>query len=267
MARETAQPPLAPAGVSPYIWSRMAKTQRPPSEAPAGSRIYAVGDIHGRADLLEALLAQIADDAARQPDTAKRLIYLGDYVDRGPASSAVIDMVLRDRPTGFEVVPLMGNHEEMMLRFLEDLAIGRTWMMNGGDETLRSYGVDPPSMFAGTPVLRHAQQQFAERLAASHKSFLESLAVSHTEGDYLFVHAGVRPGVPLDRQRTEDLLWIRNEFLESDSDFGKVVVHGHSITLDPEFRANRIGIDTGAYRSNQLTCLVLEGTERQLLTT
>ena len=245
----------------------MARTPPPPSAAPAGSRLYVVGDIHGRADLLESLLEQIAADGARHPDAAKRLIYLGDYVDRGPASSAVIDMVLNDGPPDFEVVPLMGNHEEMMLRFLEDLAVGRTWMMNGGDETLRSYGVEPPSMFAGTALFRHAQQQFAERLPAAHKAFLETLAVSHTEGDYLFVHAGVRPGVALDKQRTEDLLWIRDEFLESTRDFGKVVVHGHSITLDPVFRPNRIGIDTGAYRSNQLTCLVLEGAERMLLST
>lgn len=244
----------------------MAKTPRPPS-AVAGSRLYAVGDIHGRADLLEALLAQIAEDAAAHAEAAKRLIFLGDYVDRGPDSSAVIDRVMHDGPAGLEVTPLMGNHEEMMLRFLEDLAVGRTWMMNGGDATLRSYGVEPPSMFAGTALFRQAQQQFAEHLPASHRSFLEGLAVTHSEGDYFFVHAGVRPGVALEKQRTEDLLWIRDEFLESDRDFGKVVVHGHSITLDPEFRPNRIGIDTGAYRSGQLTCLVLEGTERTLLTT
>ena len=245
----------------------MAEAHRPASAAPAGSRLYAVGDIHGRADLLESLIEQIAADAARYPDTAKRLIFLGDYVDRGPASSAVIDLVLHDTPPGIEVVPLMGNHEEMMLRFLADIAVGRTWMMNGGDATLRSYGVEPPSMFSGAPALHRAQQHFAERLPARHLSFLEGLAISHTEGDYLFVHAGVRPGVPLDRQRTEDLLWIRDEFLDSDRDFGKIVVHGHSISLDPEFRSNRIGIDTGAYRSGQLTCLVLEGTGRRLLTT
>jgi calcineurin-like phosphoesterase family protein len=245
----------------------MTRTPPPPSAAPAGSRLYAVGDIHGRADLLEALLEQIGADAAHHPNAAKRLIYLGDYVDRGPASSAVIDMVIHDHPLGFEVVPLMGNHEEMMLRFLEEIAVGRTWMMNGGDATLSSYGVEPPGMFAGTAPFRHAQQQFAERLPAGHKTFLETLAVSHTEGDYLFVHAGMRPGVALDKQRTEDLLWIRDEFLDSDHDFGKVVVHGHSISLDPEFRPNRIGIDTGAYRSNRLTCLVLDGTERSLLTT
>jgi serine/threonine protein phosphatase 1 len=245
----------------------MAQTPQHPPAVPAGSRIYAVGDIHGRADLLGTLLQAIEADAGCHPDAAKRLIYLGDYVDRGPASSAVIDLALDQRPPGVEVVPLMGNHEEMMLRFLEDIAVGRTWMMNGGDATLTSYGVEPPSMFAGTALLRHAQQQFAERLPARHRAFLESLALSHTEGDYLFVHAGVRPGVALDRQRTEDLLWIRDEFLDSTRDFGKVVVHGHSISFDPEFRANRIGIDTGAYRSGQLTCLVLDGTAQQLLTT
>ena len=245
----------------------MAQAHRPQSAAPAGSRLYAVGDIHGRADLLESLLGQIAADAAGHPGAAKRLIFLGDYVDRGPASSAVIDLVLRDGPPGIELVPLMGNHEEMMLRFLEDIAVGRTWMMNGGDATLRSYGVEPPGLFAGSASMRQAQRQLAERLPAGHRSFLEGLAISHTEGDYLFVHAGVRPGVALDRQLSEDLLWIRDEFLESDGDFGKLVVHGHSISRAPEFRPNRIGIDTGAYRSGRLTCLVLEGTERKLLTT
>ena len=245
----------------------MAPPHRPSSAAPAGSRLYAVGDIHGRADLLASLLEQIAADAARHPGAAKRLIFLGDYVDRGPASRAVIDLVLRDAPPGLETVPLMGNHEEMMLRFLEDIAVGRTWMMNGGDATLRSYGVDPPTMFSGTSRLQEAQQDFAARLPARHRSFLEGLAISHTEGDYLFVHAGVRPGVALERQHPQDLLWIRDEFLGSDRDFGKLVVHGHSISRAPEFRPNRIGIDTGAYRSGQLTCLVLEGTERRLLTT
>ncbi len=245
----------------------MASLSRPAAAAPAGSRLYAVGDVHGRADLLEALLGEIAADGARHPAAEKRLIYLGDYVDRGPDSSAVIDLVLRVAPRGFSVVPLMGNHEEMMLRFLDDIAVGRTWMMNGGDATLRSYGVEAPGMFSGTAAFRQAQQRFAERLPARHRSFLEALGVMRVEGDYLFVHAGLRPGVPLDEQQPEDLLWIRDEFLESTRDFGKVVVHGHTITLNPEFRPNRIGIDTGAYRSGQLTCLVLEGTKRQLLTT
>jgi len=245
----------------------MAPAHRPSSAAPGGSRLYAVGDIHGRADLLESLIEQITADAASHPDTAKRLIFLGDYVDRGPASSAVIDLVLDNTPPGIEVVRLMGNHEEMMLRFLADIAVGRTWMMNGGDATLRSYGVEPPSLFSGAPALHRAQQHFAERLPARHLSFLQGLAISHTEGDYLFVHAGVRPGVALDRQRTEDLLWIRDEFLASNRDFGKVVVHGHSISLDPEFRANRIGIDTGAYATGRLSCLVLEGNRRAFLHT
>jgi serine/threonine protein phosphatase 1 len=122
-------------------------------------------------------------------------------------------------------------------------------------------------MFAGTAAFRQAQAQFEARLPARHREFLARLEVSHTAGDYLFVHAGVRPGVPLDEQRTDDLLWIRDEFLDSQEDFGKVVVHGHSITFDPELRPNRIGIDTGAYKSSQLTCLVLDGTARQFLFT
>jgi serine/threonine protein phosphatase 1 len=234
---------------------------------PAGNRLYAVGDIHGRADLLKALLVLIEDDAARHPSAAKRLIFLGDYVDRGPDSKAVIDLVLDAVPPGFEVVTLMGNHEEMMHRFLDDLSVARTWMMNGGDATLESYGVGAPSMFGGSGAFRRAQEEFDARLPARHREFLERLQVSYGAGDYLFVHAGVRPGVPLDRQSTDDLLWIRDEFLYSEAEFGKVVVHGHSISLDAEFRPNRIGIDTGAYRSGQLSCLVLQDATRDLLST
>jgi serine/threonine protein phosphatase 1 len=241
-------------------------THAPPA-IPAGLRLYAVGDIHGRADLLQTLIAKVAADAAGHPGTGKRLIYLGDYVDRGPASKTVIDLVLDAAPPGIEVVALKGNHEEMMHRFLDDLSVGRTWMMNGGDATLESYGVETPSMFAGTAAFRQAQAQFEARLPARHREFLERLRFSYTEGDYLFVHAGVRPGVPLDEQRADDLLWIRDEFLDSREDFGKVVVHGHSISFDPELRPNRIGIDTGAYKSSQLTCLVLEGMSRQFLFT
>ena len=195
------------------------------------------------------------------------MIYLGDYVDRGPASKSVIDLVLDAAPPGFEVVALKGNHEEMMLRFLEDIAVARTWMMNGGDATLGSYGVAPPSIFAGTPIHRHAQAQFRTQLPLRHKEFLAGLAETHVAGDYLFVHAGVRPGVALAQQRSEDLLWIRDEFLGSKANFGKVVVHGHSIEREPVVRANRIGIDTGAYSTDRLTCLVLDGTERTFLHT
>lgn len=234
---------------------------------PPGTRLYAIGDIHGRADLLRLLLAQIAEDAAGRPPAVQRLIYLGDYVDRGPDSRSVIDMVMDEVPQGFEVVTLRGNHEEMMLRFLDDTMVARTWMMNGGDATLASYGIDPPSIFAGTPIHRHAQAQFRTQLPPRHLEFLQGLAETHVAGDYFFAHAGVRPGVPLSQQRAEDLLWIREEFLGSKADFGKVVVHGHSIEREPVERPNRIGIDTGAYSSNRLTCLVLDGSERTFLNT
>jgi serine/threonine protein phosphatase 1 len=234
---------------------------------PPGTRLYAIGDIHGRADLLRLLLAQIAEDAAGRPPAAQRLIYLGDYVDRGPDSLGVIDIVMDEAPPGFEVVALRGNHEEMMQRFLDDTTVARTWMMNGGDATLASYGVSPPSIFAGTPIHRHAQGLFRTQLPLRHKEFLAGLAETHVAGDYLFVHAGVRPGVPLPQQRSEDLLWIREAFLDSKANFGKVVVHGHSIEREPVVRANRIGIDTGAYTTNRLTCLVLDGTERTFLQT
>ena len=234
---------------------------------PPDTRLYAIGDIHGRADLLRRLLAAIAEDAAGRPPAVQRLIYLGDYVDRGPQSQDVINIVLDEAPAGFEVVALRGNHEEMMARFLDDTTVARTWMMNGGDATLGSYGVEAPSIFAGTPIHRHAQAQFRTQLPLRHKEFLAGLADSHVEGDYLFVHAGLRPGVPLAQQRPEDLRWIRDEFLNSKADFGKVVVHGHSIEREPVVRANRIGIDTGAYATDRLTCLVLEGTERSILQT
>lgn len=234
---------------------------------PPGTRIYAVGDIHGRADLLAQLQKAIAADAAQHEEARNTVVYLGDYVDRGPDSAGVIDLVLDASPAGGGFVALKGNHEEMMQRFLEDLSIGRTWVLNGCEATLRSYGVAPPGLFGGRADFARAQVDFNARLPARHRAFLDRLALTHLEGDYLFVHAGVRPGVPLEHQRAEDLLWIRDEFLYSKADFGKVVIHGHSIAREPEQRANRVGIDTGAYASGRLTCLALEGTSRRFLHT
>jgi serine/threonine protein phosphatase 1 len=234
---------------------------------PPGLRLYAIGDVHGRADLLDTLLTAIAADAARRPALAKRIVFLGDYVDRGPRSKEVIDLVLDAAPRGAELVTLMGNHEEMMHRFLRDISVGRSWMLNGGDATLESYGVDAPRMLSSTAQYRQAQAEFDALLPERHLRFLQGLAVTHVAGDYLFVHAGLRPGVPIDRQEQDDLIWIREEFLHSEADFGKVVVHGHSIAREPVLRPNRIGIDTGAYASGRLTCLVLEGTAREFLST
>jgi len=233
-----------------------------------GQRIYAVGDVHGRADLLERLLEEIAADARRRYPAANRLVYLGDYVDRGPASAAVIDLVLDGAPRGFEVIALMGNHEEMMQRFAAgELVVGRSWMLNGGDATLRSYGVEPPGLNALDDAYRRASAELQARLPPRHRAFLGRLVLTHEAGDYLFVHAGIRPGVALEKQRHEDLIWIRDEFLDSETPFEKRIVHGHSIAPEPVILPNRIGIDTGAYASGRLTCLVLEGREWDLLQT
>jgi serine/threonine protein phosphatase 1 len=234
---------------------------------PAGSRVYAIGDIHGRLDLLERLRSRILDDARSAAGLRKVLVYLGDYIDRGLQSREVIDLLL-DRPlTGFTEVHLRGNHEQAMLEFLEDTSGGMAWVQFGGGVTLRGYDVLLPPGLMTPQTLLLAQHGLQKLLPASHLAFLRGLAWSHVEGDYLFVHAGIRPGVPLHRQNPTDLIWIRDEFLSSSVDHGKVVVHGHSISDDVEMRSNRIGIDTGAYFSGRLSCLVLEGADRRLLQT
>lgn len=229
------------------------------ARVPDGSRIYAIGDIHGRLDLLEILHRKISEDAAGFTGTRKVLVYLGDYVDRGMQSRETVDYLL-DRPmAGFEGVFLMGNHERTLLDFLVDSRVAPNWLTYGGDATLYSYGVglEGPRSHADTWI--KVQATFRERLPARHLRFYESLLLAHTEGDYFFVHAGVKPGVDLDRQQETHMLWIRDEFLDSPENFGKVVVHGHTITRAPEVKKNRIGIDTGAFASGKLTSLVLEG--------
>jgi serine/threonine protein phosphatase 1 len=235
--------------------------------APPGTRLYAIGDIHGRADLLRALTALIRDDARRRQAPRNVAVYLGDYVDRGPHSRDVIDLLRSEPLPGFEHIHLRGNHEDVMLRFLVDISVGPSWLAFGGRETLQSYGVDAPFPEAAPDELERAQRALAQRLPAEHLAFLRGLRLLHQEGDFCFVHAGVKPGVPLDRQREQDLLWIRDEFLASNAEFGRIVVHGHSISPVPEVRRNRIGIDTGAFRTDRLTCLVLEGAERSFLQT
>jgi serine/threonine protein phosphatase 1 len=240
---------------------------RPPAAVPAGMRVYAIGDIHGRRDLLAALHERILADAAAQPATRHVVVYLGDYCDRGLETREVIDLLLDAPLPGFEAVHLKGNHEDFMLRFLEDTRVGPGWFANGGGGTLYSYGVRTLPRGSDVERLQSLQRQFNENLPERHLRFLESLARWHVEGDYLFVHAGIRPGVPLERQMDEDILWIRELFLEDESDHGHFVVHGHTITEQPDMRPNRIGIDTGAFATGVLTCLVLEGTERRFLQT
>lgn len=237
--------------------------------APDGARLYAVGDIHGREDLLLRLNDMIVADSLENPAERNVLIYLGDYIDRGESSRQVIDFLMGQQIEGFEIVHLTGNHEEMMMIFLDDPSIGLNWVANGGGETLMSYGVGHPGHRAlvETETAETLQAELREAVPADHWEFLKSLATQHVEGEYMFVHAGIMPGTALDEQNRKDLLWIRDEFLGSDADFGKCIVHGHTIAREVAFKSNRIGIDTGAFFTGVLTCLVLEGQTQRLLQT
>lgn len=232
---------------------------RPPSTG--GRLVYAIGDIHGHPGQLAALLRQIADDAAGE-DGAERplIVFLGDYVDRGPDSRSAIDLIvsLIDDDARFDVVALKGNHEDALVRFLDDPGFAPAWIANWGESTLRAYGVAPPSGF-DVPACEAARAQFIGVLPDRHRTFLADLRLTLEVGDYLFVHAGVRPGVPLDAQAERDLIWIRYDFLESDEAFGKVVVHGHTPAASPERKANRVNVDTGVYFSGALTAVRLKG--------
>lgn len=239
--------------------------RQPRAAVPPGQLVYAVGDIHGRADLLAEMLRQIAEDAAPLDAERRSLIFLGDYIDRGPDSRGVIDLALEGLPEGFEAVYLKGNHEELLLDFLQGGVGLPLWMVNGADATLASYGVDLSQLLGQTEDAWHAA--FLAALPDAHRRFYESLGLMVSFGDYLFVHAGVRPGVPLDRQDPHDVIWIRDEFLSSEEDFGKVVVHGHTPGAVPVIRPNRIGIDTQAWMSGRLTALRLFGDERLFLST
>ena len=231
----------------------------PAHEVPNDTRVYAIGDIHGRLDLLQAVEGLVLEDAAGAPERRKVVVYLGDYVDRGPESRGVIEHLVAAPLDGFEAVHLIGNHESMMLAFLEDPSGGPGWMWNGGDATLASYGVAAPNIWTGRDRLAAARDELKRALPPGHRDFLDALALSHREGGYLFVHAGIRPGIALDQQDPTDLMWIREEFLGSAADHGVKVVHGHTIAERPVMLDNRIGIDTGAYLTGRLTCLMLAG--------
>lgn len=235
--------------------------------APPDTRLYAIGDIHGCVELLKRLLGKIAEDAAEHPTASKELIFLGDYIDRGLGSREVIDCLMRDIPAGFTPVYLRGNHEDILLRIMEgDLGMMPGWLQYGGLATLASYGIaSGRSKAESNPEMIHAELQ--EKLPAAHLEFMQKTELSAMRGDYYFVHAGVRPGLSLELQTKEDMLWIRDAFLGSKNNFGKIIVHGHTISMEPEILPNRIGIDTGAYATGRLTCLVLAGTERGLIET
>jgi|APTNR8051073442_1049403.scaffolds.fasta_scaffold08698_2 serine/threonine protein phosphatase 1 len=235
---------------------------------PAGTRVYAIGDIHGRIDLLRRMHQRIRLDAATAPaDLRLVVVYLGDYVDRGLYSREVLDLLLDEPLPGFQSVHLRGNHDHEMAAFLAGENDGSGWLRYGGDATLYSYGVRMPTEAPAEERLALLRDRFRQAVPARHVAFLESMPLSFELGDYLFVHAGVDPEKPLDRQTAADLLWIRDAFLEADVDFGKVVVHGHSVVEVPEVRENRIGIDTGACYTNVLTCLVIDPEAQRFLHT
>lgn len=233
---------------------------------PQGQLIYAIGDIHGRSDLLALLLDKITADSAQSKDAERRtLVFLGDYIDRGHDSARVVDMLLGELPQGFDTHFLKGNHEAIMLDFLEDPSYLAQWLANGADATFHSYGVDVAELIRKGATPEAWRRAFLASLPEAHRQFFDTLELAVSFGDYLFVHAGVRPGVPLEAQDPMDLVWIRGPFLKSDEDFGKIVVHGHTPTAAPEIRANRIGIDTGAVFTDRLTALRLENGSRELL--
>ncbi|CUW41526.1 putative serine/threonine-specific protein phosphatase [Magnetospirillum sp. XM-1] len=239
-------------------------------QVPPGSRVYAIGDVHGRLDLLDRLLGQIAADAAQAPDRRVVVVFLGDLIDRGPDSRAVIERVIAGPPdqgplAGARYVCLRGNHEDILLQFLADFSVGPRWFRNGGLEAIRSYVGEVDGLLAHDyPRL---QKMLYRALPSHHLRFLSSIPARHEEGDYLFAHAGVRPGVALDRQDPYDLMWIREPFLSAAEPMEKMVVHGHTVASEPEERVHRIGIDTGAYRTGRLTALVLDGGGRRYLRT
>ena len=226
-----------------------------------GQLVYAIGDIHGCYELLRALLADIASDASRRAaGRTPSLIFCGDYVDRGPASNRVLDALCwLKRRSPFHVHFLKGNHEQAMLAYIADPEPIRHWVAFGGAETLESYGVAPPADEDELVVHLAARDDLLERIPVAHLRFLEGLELMVGIGDYAFVHAGVRAGTKLAHQTENDLLWIRDGFLDVDTPHERIIVHGHSWKNDePTLLPHRIGIDTGAYKTGVLTALRLE---------
>ncbi len=232
---------------------------------PSGVRIYAVGDIHGRLDLLDILLGKIRDDLAARPIERPVYVFLGDYLDRGPASRGTIDRLVRHSETS-ESVFLKGNHEAIAIKCLSDRSVFDYWMRLGGAETMMSYGISPkPSPDEKQIVM--LQAAFHAALPQSHLRFFRDLRTSYSCGDFFFAHAGVRPATPLPEQKEADLLWIREDFISSTADFGKIVVHGHTPVREADIRPNRVNIDTGAFATGRLTCLVVEHSSLALIDT
>lgn len=244
-------------------WLR--KPQQPSTPTvPPGMRLYVVGDIHGCVEQLDALHELIRRDLFLTQAEENLIVYLGDYIDRGPASADVLDRLIAQPLENLTAIHLKGNHEAMMAAFLErPEEVGPKWFSIGGAATVASYGLP----WRGGQELPRLAEDLIERLPDAHRDFLDSLVTQYSVGDFFFVHAGVRPGVPLARQSETDLLWIRSPFLGSKISHGAVIVHGHTPVSEPEEFPNRIAIDTGAFFTGVLTCLVLEAGQRRYLAT
>jgi len=239
------------------------------AQAPKGVRLYVIGDVHGCMRPLRDIAEWLEDDLNHRPPRDWRIVYLGDYIDRGPDSRGVIDFVI-SQMSARRVYALRGNHDQFMIDFLggeSTAASFQTWMDNGGILTLASYGIDLDDIYDAVDEASRAdlREALIEALPDSHGRFLAGLPHMVRLGDYVFVHAGVRPGTRLDKQRAADLIWIREPFLDSEEDHGAVVVHGHTVSEHVQMRHNRIGIDTGAVFGGRLSCLVLEGDSQALL--
>lgn len=249
-------------GAMKHLFTRRDVKKGARAQVPAGTRYYAIGDIHGRLDLLEALRAAIEADNARLPASETRIILLGDLIDRGPHSAQVLKLA-REWQAAAEVQILAGNHEDMFLRSFEQVEALRHFLRHGGRETLLSFDISRAQFDALTT------EQLFEALPGivplETREFVAGFADKIEAGDYLFVHAGIDPNVPIAAQKSSDCMWIREEFLSHPGPFEKVIVHGHTIFPDIEEKRGRIGIDTGAFRSGVLTALVLEGGTRRFL--
>jgi serine/threonine protein phosphatase 1 len=234
-------------------------------EIPDDIRLYVVGDIHGRSDLLDQIVDKINRDIEHHGRRECLTITLGDYVDRGPDSRGVLERLCRN-PFPTQYVALRGNHEELFETFLHQPSVADQWRRLGGLETLHSYGIPTNDLMLGRGF-EEAARALSVEVPEAHQAFLASLKTYLSNNDLFFCHAGVRPDVPLDRQNVDDLLSIRDEFLSSKKDFGKMIIHGHSPNEWPQIRPNRINIDTGAFATGRLTCLVIEGNRGRFLFT
>ncbi len=234
---------------------------------PENSLVYAIGDVHGRADLLEKMHSQIIQDANAHPSKKIQVIYLGDYIDRGAYVRETLDILTSGLPSGFRADYLLGNHEQLFMAFLEDPSLLELWLGIGGQTTLLSYGVQAPGTGFSGQRAYEVRDALLEAMPEAHLDFIRNLKLFIHTGEFLFVHAGIAPGRPLEQQVSDDLLWIRNGFLDYDLDHELKVVHGHTISEKVQEKPNRIGIDTGAYATGVLTCAAIDNNGVRYLST